>query len=166
MKMLWGLGELVGNDEDVRFGILRTSLSQLIPLGNNGARLFLAGKSLTNPAPWTGCTDDQNGKSLLLLPTADCVFYSRPPRLPVAEGLNERILHVPGALMADGVTFNGARLFFVSMLLKAARSVSSIVFHALAVAVYSLQPASNVSISAGVGGMSMPFCASGPRTVL
>jgi hypothetical protein len=42
MKMLWGLGELVGNDEDVRFGILRTSLSQLIPLGNNGARLFLS----------------------------------------------------------------------------------------------------------------------------
>ena len=58
---------------------------------------------------------------------------------------------MPGALMADGVTFNGARLFFVSMLLKAATSVSSIVFHALAVAVYSLQPASNVSISAGVG---------------
>src|SRR5207247_11175566 len=76
-------------------------------------------------------------------------------------------MNVHAAVTASAVVvFSGARLFFVSRLLKPTTSTPSIVFHELTVAVNSLQPDSHVSISALVGGMSMPFCASGARTVL
>lgn len=72
-------------------------------------------------------------------------------------------LHDKGAVSISGV-FNGVRLFLVSRLLNPDRSSPIVVFHALTVAVYSLQPDSHVSISALVGGMSIPFWVSGPRT--
>ena len=75
-------------------------------------------------------------------------------------------VHDVGAVSAVGVIFSGVRLFLVSRLLKPGMSTPSIVFHALTVAVNSLQPDSHVSTSALVGGMSMPFCESGARTVL
>ena len=75
-------------------------------------------------------------------------------------------VHDAGAASAVDVMFSGVRLFFDSRLLNPTKSTSSIVFHPLTVAVNSLQPDSQVSISALVGGMSMPFCVSGPRTVL
>src|SRR5579885_3301061 len=75
-------------------------------------------------------------------------------------------VHDDGTASAVGVNFSGVRLFFASRLLNSTRSTPSIVFHAFAVAAYSLQPDSHVSTSALVGGMSMPFCESGPRTVL
>src|SRR5439155_19223940 len=88
--------------------------------------------------------------------------YLRPRAVPVGH----TNVHDAGAASAVGVIFSGVRLFFVSKLLKPTRSTPSIVFHALTVAVNSLQPDSHVSTSALVGGMSMPFCASGARTVL
>src|SRR5689334_24092833 len=75
-------------------------------------------------------------------------------------------VHDAGAASVVDVIFSGVRLFFGSRLLNPAKSTSSIVFHPLTVAVNSLQPDSQVSISALVGGMSRPFCVSGPRTVL
>lgn len=75
-------------------------------------------------------------------------------------------MHDAGTASAVGVIFSGVRLFFVSRLLNPTRSTPSIVFHAFSVAVSSLQPDSHVSTSALVGGMSMPSCASGARTVL
>lgn len=74
-------------------------------------------------------------------------------------------VHDAGGITAVGVSLSGVRLFFESRLLNAARSASRIVFHAVAVPVNSLQPDSQVWIIAGVGGMSMPFCESGPSTV-
>ena len=94
------------------------------------------------------------------------VTYWSPPRLLLAGDVAGTSVHDNVALTAVGPMFSAAILFFVSRVLKATRSVSSIVFQAFALAVYSLQPDSNVSISALVGGMSMPFCVSGPRTVL
>src|SRR5438128_11429359 len=75
-------------------------------------------------------------------------------------------VHDAGTANAVGVIFSGVRLFFVSRLLNPIRSTPSIVFHTFAVAVNSLQPDSQVSTSALVGGMSTPFCASGASTVL
>src|SRR5436305_5139463 len=75
-------------------------------------------------------------------------------------------VHDAGAAIAVGVIFSGVRLFFVSRLLNPIRSTPSIVFHAFAVAVNSLQPDSHVSTAALVGAMSMPFCESGARIVL
>src|SRR5262249_33768851 len=86
------------------------------------------------------------------------------PRPAVAVDLTK--VHDAGTASAVGVIFSGVRLFFVSRLLKLTRSTSSIVFHAFTVAVNPLQPDSHVSTSALLGGMSMPFCASGARTVL
>ena len=80
--------------------------------------------------------------------------------------MDQTNVHEDGAVSAVDAIFSGVRLFFASRLLKSTRSMPSIVFHAFVVAVYSLQPDSHVSISALVGGMSMPFCESGPRTVL
>ena len=74
-------------------------------------------------------------------------------------------VHDAGATSAVDVIFSGVRLFFDSRLLNSTKPTSSIVFHPLTVAVNSLQPDSQVSISALVGGMSMPFCVSGPRIV-
>ena len=70
-----------------------------------------------------------------------------------------------GGVIAVAGNFSGARLFFVSRLLKLTKSVLSTVFQALVEPVNSRQPDSHVSIIACVGAMSMPFCESGPRTV-
>src|SRR5207247_3285225 len=75
-------------------------------------------------------------------------------------------VHDAGTANAVGVIFSGVRLFFVSRLLNPTRSTPSIVFHAVTVAMNSLQSDSHESTSALVGGISMPFCVSGPRTVL
>src|ERR1044072_8365570 len=75
-------------------------------------------------------------------------------------------VHDAGAASDVDVIFSGVTLFFDSRLLNSTRPMSSIVFQPFTVAVNSLQPDSHVSISALVGGMSMPFCVSGPRTVL
>src|SRR6266513_1422065 len=88
--------------------------------------------------------------------------YLRPPAVAVGH----TNVHDAGTASAVGVIFSGVRLFFVSRLLNPTRSTTSIVFHAFRVAVNPLQPDSHVSTSALVGGMSMPFCASGARTVL
>src|SRR5205814_7101305 len=86
-----------------------------------------------------------------------------PPPVLVMGHTN---VHDAGSTSAAGVIFSGVRLFFVSRLLNPTRSTSGIVFHAFTVAVNPLQPDSHVSTSALLGGMSMPFCASGARTVL
>src|SRR5215467_13607906 len=57
-------------------------------------------------------------------------------------------VHDAGAASAVDVIFSGVRLFFDSRLLNPTKSTSSIVFHPLTVAVSSLQPDSQVSISA------------------
>src|SRR5439155_9697907 len=88
--------------------------------------------------------------------------YLRPPGVVVGQ----TNVHDAGTVKTVGGVFSGVRLFFVSRLLKPAMSTPSIVFHAFTVAVNSLQPDSHVSTSALVGGMSMPFCESGARTVL
>ena len=82
--------------------------------------------------------------------------YLRPPVWNV---------HDAGGAMVLGGNFSGARLVFVNRLLKSTRSVPRTVFQAFADPVNSLQPDSHVWIIAVVGGMSMPFCESGPRTV-
>src|ERR687884_307737 len=90
-----------------------------------------------------------------------------PVYLPVgAVALGHTNVHDAGTASAVVGVFSGARLFFVSRLLNSTRSTPSIVFHAFAVATYSLHAESQVLTSALVGGISMPFCASGPRTVL
>src|SRR5205814_7743009 len=86
-----------------------------------------------------------------------------PPPVLVMGHTN---VHDAGSTSAAGVIFSGVRLFFDSRLLNATRSTPSIVFHAFIVALNSLQPDSHVSTSALVGGMSMPFCESGARTVV
>src|SRR5258708_4651499 len=88
--------------------------------------------------------------------------YLRPP----AVAVDHPNVHDAGTASAVGLIVSGVRLFWVSRPLKPTRSTLSIAFHAFADAVNSLQPASQVSTSALVGGMSMPFCESGPRTVL
>jgi len=67
---------------------------------------------------------------------------------------------------AVALTFSVGRLFFASMVLKATRSVVTIVFHAVAVRLNSFEADSHVLIIAFVGGMSIPFCEIGPSTVL
>src|SRR5947209_20551040 len=86
-----------------------------------------------------------------------------PPR---AVAVGHTNVHDAGTTSAVGGSFSGVRLFFVSRLLNPTKSTPSIVFQAFVVAAYSLQPDSHVSTSALVGGISMPFCVSGPRTVL
>ena len=53
-----------------------------------------------------------------------------------------------GTVSAVGVTCNGVRLFLLSSALKSAKSLDCIVFHAVTVVLYSLQSATQVSISA------------------
>src|SRR4029434_10124078 len=96
-----------------------------------------------------------------------CHPYLRPAYLPLPAGaVGHTNVHDAGTTSAGGGIFSGVRLFFVSRLLNPTRSSPSIVFHAFAVALNSLQPDSHVSTSALVGGISMPFCESGARTVL
>src|ERR1051325_5589989 len=87
--------------------------------------------------------------------------YLRPRGVAVGQ----TNVHDAGSWIAVGVIFSGVRLFFVNRLLKAATS-ATICFQAFAVVVNSLQPVSHVSTSALVGAISIPFCVSGPRTVL
>src|ERR1044072_2120731 len=75
-------------------------------------------------------------------------------------------VHDVGPVAAVGVSFSGVRLFLVSKALKSIRSASSSFFQPFAVILNSLQADSKVLTAAFVGAMSMPFCESGPSTVL
>ena len=86
--------------------------------------------------------------------------------LPGVFELDDVNVHDFGATTSVGVSFSGARLFFVRSELKSTKSASSIFFHPFAVEVNSPQADCSVSNSALVGPMSMPFCEIGPRTVL
>ena len=99
-------------------------------------------------------------------PTSTRETYRRLPRPTAAGGPGGTNVHEAGGKSGVGVILSGVRLFFVSKALNVTRSALNIIFQALKVDVNSLQPDSHVSICALVGGMSMPFCASGARTVL
>ena len=90
----------------------------------------------------------------------------RPRRPPVAGGFGGANVHDAGAAKSVGVILSGVRLFFISTPLNVTRSALNIVFHEFTVEENSLQPDSQVSICALLGGMSMPFCANDARTVL
>ena len=122
------------------------------PVYAKGYKSLAAQPALTYPVAAAPGTDSKCSGFAYLL-----------PRVFVAGDTN---LHDAGAVTAVDATFNGVRLFFESRALNSTRSASSIFFHPFAVAVNSLHPDSKVSTCALVGAMSMPFCVSGPRTVL
>src|ERR1700683_3672647 len=81
-----------------------------------------------------------------------------PGYFATADGADAVKVHDTGAVSAVGVMCSGVTLFLVSKALKATKSTDCIAFQATTVAVYSLQPASHVSICDLLGAMSMPFC--------
>jgi len=66
-------------------------------------------------------------------------------------------VHVAGDVTVVGMTFRAGKLFFASVLLKAATSDARSAFHAAVVELNSRQLDSQVWINAGVGGISIPF---------
>src|SRR5690349_21696591 len=105
------------------------------------------------------CVLDTKGTVITGVTVGRYLFARELPAFPTN-------LHDAGATTPVGASFSGVSLLFVSSVLKPTRSVESIAFQPLPVAVNSLHADSHVSTCAFVGGISIPFCVSGPNTVL